>query len=80
MSENFLNFLDINYIVVFMLCNPGKTASGERIFSVMNMIWEKKSRLSVVSMKVILILRHNFYRRCRFYENIKKNKTDKKNE
>ena len=55
MREKHLDFCNV---VGFILCLPGSTAPVERIFSVMNSMWTKeKSRLSVETMKAMLIVR-----------------------
>jgi hypothetical protein len=60
MSEKCLDFEDLCNIVEFILCLPGSTAPAERIFSVMNTMWSKeKSRLSVETMRAMLVVRQN---------------------
>jgi hypothetical protein len=75
MSEKFLDFQDFCN-VEFILCLPGSTASVERIFSVMNSMWcTEKSRLSVESMRAMLIVRQNCNVQCdKFYDKVLKDR------
>ena len=58
MREKHLDFQDFCNVVGFILCLPESRAPVERIFSVMNNMWTKeKSRLSVETMKAMLIVR-----------------------
>ena len=75
MREKHLDFQDFCNVVGFILCLPGNTAPVERIFSVMNSMWTKeKSRLSVETMKAMLIVRQNNDMECdKFYHKVLKN-------
>ena len=74
MREKRLDFQDFCNFVGFILCLPGSTAPVERIFSVMNSMWTKeKSRLSVETMKAMLIVRQNNDMECdKFYHKVLK--------
>ena len=74
MREKHLDFQDFCNVVKFILCLPGSTAPVERIFSVMNSMWTKeKSRLSVETMKAMLIVRENNDMECdKFYHKVLK--------
>jgi hypothetical protein len=76
MSEKRLDFQDFCNIVEFILCLPGSTAPVERIFSVMNSMWSKeKSRLSVETIRAILVVRQNSVVECeKFYDNVLKDR------
>ena len=69
-----LDFQDFCNVVGFILCLPGSTAPVERIFSVMNSMWtKKKSRLTVETMKAMLIVRQNKNMECdKFYHKVLK--------
>jgi hypothetical protein len=57
MSEKCLDFQDFCNVVEFILCLPVSTASVKKIFSIMNSMWcKEKSRLSVESMRAMLIV------------------------
>ena len=75
MREKHLDFQDFCNVVGFILCLPGSIAPVERIFSVMNSMWTKeKSRLSVETMKAMLIVRQNNDMECdKFYHKVLKN-------
>ena len=63
--EKHLDFQDFCNVVGFILCLPGSTAPDQRIFSVMSSMWTKeKSRLSVETMKAMLIVRQNNDMEC----------------
>ena len=65
MRKKHLGFQDFCNVVGFILCLPGSTAPVERIFSVTNSMWTKeKSRLSVETMKAMLIVRQNNDMEC----------------
>ena len=74
MREKHLDFQDFCNVVGFILCLPGSTAPVERTFSVMNSMWTKdKSRLSVETMKAMLIVRQNNDMKCdKFYHKVLK--------
>ena len=76
MNEKCLDYQDIFKIVEFVLCLPGSTAPVERIFSVMNNMWSKeKSRLSVETMKAMLIVKQNCAMDCdKFYDKVLKDR------
>jgi hypothetical protein len=71
-KNNHFEVKDVINIVEFVLCLPGNIASVERIFSLMNMSWTKeKSRLSIETMKSILIIKQNCNISCeQFYNKI----------
>ena len=63
--KNRLDFQDFCNVVKFILCLPKSTAPVERIFFVMNSMWTKeKSRLSVETMKAMLIVRQSNDMEC----------------
>jgi hypothetical protein len=72
MSGKRLDFQDFCNIVEFIFCHPGSTASVERIFFVMNSMWSKeKSRLSVETIRAMLVLRQNCVMECEtFYDKV----------
>lgn len=76
MSEKCLDFQDFCNIVEFILCLPGSTAPVERIFSLMNSMWSKeKSRLSVETMRAMLVIRQNCVMECeKFYDKVSKDR------
>jgi hypothetical protein len=71
-SLDFQDFCNVEFI----LCLPGSTASVEKIFSITNSMWcTEKSRLSVESMRAMLIVRQNCNMECdKFYDKVLKDR------
>jgi hypothetical protein len=60
-------------IVEFFCCIPGTNASIERLFSWMNSLWTKeKNRLSVDTVKAMLIVKVFFNKDCMEFHNLVK--------
>jgi hypothetical protein len=76
MSGKRLDFQDFSNIVEFIFSRPGSTAPVERIFSVMNNMWSKeKSRLSVETIRAMLLVRQNCVMECeKFYNKVLKDR------
>lgn len=60
-------------IVSYILCLPGTSAAVERIFSLINDVWSsEKSRISIDTLKKILVVRYNMKMTClEFYDFLK---------
>jgi hypothetical protein len=69
--------INLKKILEFFCCIPGTTASIERLFSRMNSLWtNEKNRLSVETVKAMLIVKVFFNKDCvEFHSLVKHNRS-----
>lgn len=73
LEKEHIAFEDFATVIEYALCFPGTSAPAERIFSKENKIWTKeRSRLSIETLKSILIVKCNMDFSCtEFYQFLK---------
>lgn len=73
MEKQQISFTNFSTIIEYALCFPGTSAPAERIFSKINKIWkEERSKLSIETLKSILIVKCNMEFTCtEFHEFLK---------
>jgi hypothetical protein len=62
---------NISTVILFSLSLPGTNATGERVFSLVNVLWtDERNRLQVPTVKLVVPVKHHFrnYKCPEFHE------------